>query len=46
MTNSLLKVVHYQNLQRGSETSLKSLALRLKYGIQLTAVELERAVFT
>ena len=38
--------MHYQNLQRGSETNVKSVALILKYGIELTAVELERAVFT
>ena len=38
--------MHYQKLQRGRETNLKSVALRLKYGIELKAVELERAVFT
>ena len=43
---SLKKMVHYQNLQQGSETNLKSVALPLKYKLELTAVRLKRAVFT
>ena len=39
-------MMHYQNLQQGSETNLKSVALPLKYKIKLTAVELKRGVFT
>ena len=38
--------MHYQNLQQGSETNLKSVASPLKYKIELTAVEQKRAVFT
>ena len=37
--------MHYQNLQQGSETNLKSVASPLKYKIELTA-EQKRAVFT
>ena len=39
-------MVHCQNIQQGSETNLKSVALLLKYKFELTAVKLKRAVFT